>query len=447
MKIMFHIALLCGLTVVPAIAVETVAAIPGSELAAPWRNYWAANRARCMADIEANRKSDVSLVMKDAGGRILKDAACDIRQISSDFVFGCNGLCLGQLGPTNAAYEAKLSEFFNLVTTAFCADTLEPEKGRYRFAADSEEIWRRPPPDRVLNFARAHGMRMKGQTLVYDRWHPKWAKGQTKNEVEAYYRDWIRRVAERYGGSVWCFDVVNKAFDVLLQNPGFPLYRRDEAISFVDWAFAEAGKVFPKECMLGINMGTASIVWDGDGHRYFDLCRRICDKGFRLDAIGFQFNLFNRESATNLLRLEYLHPDMLRRSYDEFAKLKRPLFITEITMPSTLLPGEAGRNLQAEIAEDLYRFWFSLPQISGVTWWNLCDGATWVGEDDVKGALLDEKMGEKPVYKRLRKLITQDWRTRLSAQTDSNGRLSFRGFRGTYEADFGGGTVVRFDVR
>ena len=88
-----------------------------------------------------------------------------------------------------------------------------------------------------------------------------------------------------------------------------------------------------------------------------------------------------------------------------------------------------------------------MPQISGITWWNLCDGATWVGEDDVKGALLDEKMGEKPVYKRLRKLITQDWRTRLSAQTDSGGRLSFRGFRGTYEADFGGGTVVRFDVR
>ena len=183
-------------------AAEVVSAASDSELAAPWREHWAANRARCVADIEANRKADVSLVMKDASGRILKDAVCDVRQISSDFVFGCNGLCLGQLGPTNAAYEAKLSEFFNLVTTAFCADTLEPEKGRYRFAADSEEIWRRPPPDRVLNFARAHGMRMKGQTLVYDRWHPKWAKGQTKDEVEAYYRDWLRRVAERYGGNV-----------------------------------------------------------------------------------------------------------------------------------------------------------------------------------------------------------------------------------------------------
>ena len=447
MKIKFPIALLCGLAVVPAIAAVTASAVSDSELAAPWRKYWAENRARCIADIEANRKDDVSLVMKDASGRILKNAACDVRQVSSDFVFGCNGLCLGQLGPTNAAYEAKLSEFFNLVTTTFCPGIMEPKKGQYRFDANSEEIWRRPPSDCVLDFARAHGMRMKGQPLICDRWHPTWAKDQTKAEAEAYYRDWLRRVAERYGKSVWCFDVVNEALDASKRTPDFPLYQRDETLSFVDWAYAEAEKVFPRECILAINMGTSSIDWSRKGRPYFNLCKRICDKGIRLDAIGFQFHLFNRKTGTRFLQLKHLNPDMLRKSYQKFAELGKPIFITEITIPSTLLPGEAGRDLQAEIAEDLYRFWFSVPQISGVTWWNLCDGAAWAGEDDVKGALLDEKMGEKPVYKRLRQLITQDWRTRLSARTDRDGRLSFRGFRGTYEADFGGGTVVRFDVR
>ena len=447
MKIKFPIALLCGLAVVPAIAAVTASAVSDSELAAPWRKYWAENRARCIADIEANRKDDVSLVMKDASGRILKNAACDVRQVSSDFVFGCNGLCLGQLGPTNAAYEAKLSEFFNLVTTTFCPGIMEPKKGQYRFDANSKEIWRRPPSDRVLDFARAHGMRMKGQPLICDRWHPTWAKDQTKAEAEAYYRDWLRRVAERYGKSVWCFDVVNEALDASKRTPDFPLYQRDETLSFVDWAYAEAEKVFPRECILAINMGTSSIDWSRKGRPYFNLCKRICDKGIRLDAIGFQFHLFNRKTGTRFLQLKHLNPDMLRKSYQKFAELGKPIFITEITIPSTLLPGEAGRDLQAEIAEDLYRFWFSVPQISGVTWWNLCDGAAWAGEDDVKGALLDEKMGEKPVYKRLRQLITQDWRTRLSARTDRDGRLSFRGFRGTYEADFGGGTVVRFDVR
>ena len=215
----------------------------------------------------------------------------------------------------------------------------------------------------------------------------------------------------------------------------------------MDWAYAEAEKVFPKECMLGINMGIGATDWNRSGKRYFKLCKRICDKGIRLDAIGFQFHLFSREKGERFVRLEHWHPDMLRRSYDEFAKLRKPLFINEITIPSTILPGEAGRDLQGEIAEDLYRFWFSIPQVAGIIWWNLCDGAAWGGEDRVKGALLDENMAEKPVYKRLRKLIMQDWRTRLSARTDAEGRLSFRGFRGEYEVDFGDGRVCRIQVK
>ena len=447
MNMGFRLVVLFALSAASALATDKAPAVPDSELATPWRKYWAVNRARCIADIETNRKADVSLVMKDADGRIMRNAACDVRQISSDFAFGCNGLCLGQLGPTNAAYEAKLSEFFNLVTTTFCPGVMEPEKGRFRFAADSEEIWRRPPSDRVLDFARAHGMRMKGQPLICDRWHPAWAKSQTKAEAEAYYRDWLRRVAERYGRSVWYFDVVNEAFDTPKRTPDFPLYQGDKTLSFVDWAYAEAEKVFPKECMLGINMGIGATDWNRSGKRYFKLCKRICDKGIRLDAIGFQFHLFSREKGERFVRLEHWHPDMLRRSYDEFAKLRKPLFINEITIPSTILPGEAGRDLQGEIAEDLYRFWFSIPQVAGIIWWNLCDGAAWGGEDRVKGALLDENMAEKPVYKRLRKLIMQDWRTRLSARTDAEGRLSFRGFRGEYEVDFGDGRVCRIQVK
>ncbi|MBR4654829.1 MAG: hypothetical protein IKO72_15845 [Kiritimatiellae bacterium] len=44
------------------------------------------------------------------------------------------------------------------------------------------------------------------------------------------------------------------------------------------------------------------------GHLYFDLCKRICDKGIRLDAIGFQFHLFNRKTGVNFVQLEHWHP-------------------------------------------------------------------------------------------------------------------------------------------
>ena len=434
------------MTIFAFVALLAVTSPASDDIASPWREYWRTRRAECNASIERIRKSDVSVALRDDKGNVLADKPCRIRQVSSDFVWGCNGVCLGQLGPTNAAYEAKLSEFFNLVTTTFCPGVMEPEKGRYRFAADSEEIWRRPPSDRVLEFARAHNMRMKGQPLVCDRWHPEWAKGQTKEEAEAYYRGWFRRVAERYGKSVWYFDVVNEAFDAHWRTPDFPLYRRDETLAFVDWSFAEAEKVFPRECILGINMGIAATDWYAHGKRYYDLCARILSKGVRLDAIGFQFHLFSKSEGRAFVQLKKWHPDMLRRSYETFSKLGRPLFINEITIPSTILPGDAGRELQAEIAEDLYRFWFSRPEIHGVTWWNLCDGAAWEGEDKVKGALLDEQMKDKPVFETLRRLIAQEWRTTLSTKTDADGRVVFRGFQGAYEADFGDGIVVRFEV-
>ena len=416
------------------------------DVASAWRTYWRDSRDGCNAMIERFRKADASVVLKDGKGNVLADKPCRIRQLSTDFTWGCNGLCLGQLGASNALYEAKLSEFFNMVTTTYCPGVMEPKKGQYRFDEGSGEIWRRPPSDRVLKFARARGMRMKGQPLVCDRWHPGWAKGQTKEEAEVYYRDWFRRVADRYGKSVWYFDVVNEAFDAHWRTPDFPLYRGDKSLSFVDWSFAEAEKVFPRECTLGINMGIAATDWNAHGKRYFDLCARILSKNIRLDAIGFQFHLFNKKEGRALVQLKKWHPDMLRRSYEEFSKLDRPLFINEITIPSTILPGDAGRQLQAEIAEDLYRFWFSRPEIHGVTWWNLCDGAAWEREDEVKGALLDERMGEKPVYKALRRLIAQEWRTSLSVRTDADGRVVFRGFKGAYEADFGDGIVVRFEV-
>ena len=64
----------------------------------------------------------------------------------------------------------------------------------------------------------------------------------------------------------------------------------------------------------------------------------------------------------------------------------------------------------------------------------------------MKGALLDETLNDKPVFKVLRRLITQEWRTTFLTKTDASGRVAFRGFQGAYEADFGGGEVVHFEV-
>ena len=407
-----------------------------AKLMSPWRNYWQSRRSAIESDIRRLRMRDYVFVLTDAAGHALTNADVEVRQVSSDFIWGCASLSLGQLGAKNAAYEARLSEFFNTVTTTFCPDAIVPEENVWRFDESSDDIWRRPPPDRVFAFARRHGLRFKGQPLLCDHWHPTWAVNQTKAEAEKFYRNFFCRVAERYGTSAWAFDVVNEAFCAKWRNPRFPLYGGDEDVPFVDWAYAEAAKVFPPGCALNVNMGIEATDWNNQGRRYYELCKRIVDAGIRLDGIGLQFHLFSDNDLARLIRLEQWHPQMLSELFAKLGSLNRPVYINEITIPSTLLRGAAGEAVQAEVASDLYRFWFSCPSIYGITWWNLMDGAAWEGEDRVKGALLDDFAREKPVYQALRNLIAREWRTAFRTQTDADGRIHFRGFSGDYEVCF-----------
>lgn len=412
-----------------------------------WRAFWDVRRPALDAAIERVRKRDYEFTLTDAQGRPMTNLAVEVRQMTSDFTWGCAALSLGQLGAKNAAYEERLSEFFNLVTTTFCPGAISPKEGMWRFDESTEDIWRRPPPDRVLTFARKHGMRFKGQPLMCDRWHPSWAMGQTKTEAEAYYRDWFRRVNERYGALAWTFDIVNEAFCTKGRTPRFPLYGGDDSLKFVDWAFVEAAKTFPESCRLGINMGVEATEWSWEGEKYYELCKRIKNAGIRLDIIGFQFHRFSDRELRQMISLEKWHPDMLAEFYRKMGALGSELYINEITIPSTLLPGEAGRRIQAEVAGDLYRFWFATPTIQGVTWWNLMDGAAWKNEDRVKGALLDDFAREKPAYMTLRNLIAHEWKTTFRTCTDDRGRIRFRGFAGDYAVSFMNAAGNRMDSR
>lgn len=399
-------------------------------------NYWKGRRTELDASIDRFRKKDHDFIILDEQGKPLANTDIEVRQTSTDFTWGCAGLSLGQLGEKNAAYEARLSEFFNMVTTTFCAGVMVPQENRYRFALDSEEIWRRPPSDRVFEFTQKHGMRFKGQPLICDRWHPKWAMKQTKAEAERFYQDYFKRVAERYGKKAWAFDVVNEAFCTRRRTPGFPLYGGNDQLPFVDWAFAEAAKHFPRECKMTINMGIEATDWDNQGEKYYDLCKRILDAGIRLDGIGFQFHLFKKHQLARLIAFEHWHPDMLAQFYNRLKEMGKRVYINEITIPSTLLPGTEGEEIQAVVAENLYRFWFAQPAIHGVTWWNLMDGAAWSNEDSVKGALLNDFAQEKPVYSALRKLIAKEWKTMFKGKTDAAGHIRFRGFSGDYAVLF-----------
>lgn len=428
----------------------TESAVPETinpEQLAEFRRQWAAERERIDADTIRNRQVHARIRILDEAGQPLANTQIDVHQLSSDFRFGCNALVLEQLGSDerNAAYAGAIEKLFNLVTTTTCMGVYAKEPGgKLRFADNGDEDWRRPPVDRVVDWAAEHGIASKGQPLLAGSWHPKWAMDQTPEEARQMYRDYFAAVAKRYGDRLFMVDVVNEAFC----HRNFPLF--DENYSFVDWAFAAAGEVFPAGVKLELNEYSAvnGKIRDFRGEfdrsgNYLALARRLLGKGLRLDALGMQFHMFTNRELAEFISGRRWTIDDLRRVYADYATLGIPLYITEVTIPSTLLPGTEGEALQAEIAENLYRLWFSLDHFAGITWWNLCDGAAWKKEGDVLSGLLDADLREKPVYQRLYQLIRREWTTNVHVQTDADGYCDLTGFKGEYSlrrADGSGGT-------
>ena len=58
---------------------------------------------------------------------------------------------------------------------------------------------------------------------------------------------------------------------------------------------------------------------------------------------------------------------------DTYARLNRPLQITEVTIPA-YEETVADEDLQAEIIKNLYSIWFSHQNMEAIIYWNLVDG-------------------------------------------------------------------------
>ena len=383
------------------------------------------------ADIERYRKGSFRIKVVNKDG----DPVCatvKAEQKTHAFDFGTNALMIGNMGEQEQAYRDAISNLFNFITTTFCWGVMETEPGKFRFEEGSEEIYRRPPSDRVLRFAQENGIKAKGQPLFCGRWCPDWLP----QDLDALKESWVRyvqEVAKRYDGGYSVFDVVNESYQVLgsWSNMSWLPIPFSE---LVKWMLKTAGSIFSKNCVMERNEAT-HVNYGEDGERYFLENKALLEEGIRLDSIGFQFHFFNGRSCLERHLLGEASLENIYHTYQKMSTLGVPLYITEITIPTVYdqLSMEEGEALQAEILEKLYRLWFSIPNMRGIVYWNLKDGDAWKNEGDCRGSLMDEYLRKKKSYYAIEHLIKREWNTCLTAETDDRAALEFSGFCGTYE--------------
>ena len=448
------------------------------------------------ADIEKYRKADASWALDGvkAGDKV------KVEQISSSFYFGAHIFNYDQLGTDerNEKYKALYGDLFNSATIAFYWKTLEPVEGHPRYDGEYRDTaafwnacknpklephWRRPAPGPVVDFCQSKGIRLHGHPLVWGSnksMYPHWIFGHLPaewrdrvptttpdprdNGVRALFADYtaeqidkllpgfaanylrlyVKRIAEiafRYGDKVDSWDVCNESaidYESGALVPNAALCKSHYGIMPGDYtyrAFKLADALLPKRAKLNINDYYHAQC-------YVDQIEDLRARGCKVDIVGEQMHLFNPQDCLDIAdgKTQLQSPQNVREAMACISQPGLPLHLSEITItaPNNDTRGQA---IQANILRNLYRLWFSTKQMMGITWWNVVDDCGAVNEPSTSG-LFSRNMEPKPSFFALDELVNHEWRTNLTVETDENGTVSFRGFRGKYRLMLPNGRVL-----
>lgn len=399
--------------------------------------------------IEQNRKGYANICVKDKDGNAVSNVKMKLKQKSHEFKYGANLFMLDEFEneEKNELYKKYFADAFNMATLPFYWDATEPEKGKTRYAKDSEKVYRRPPIDLCIEFCEKHGIEPREHALAYDGFFPKWLYDASVTEVKLALKNRFKEIAERYKDKIPTIEVTN---EMEWQEGETAFYNEPD---FVEWCFKTAEKYFPAN-QLVINEWTG-LPW-GDRCRvtdkYYSYIEANMLKGARIDAIGMQYHMFYRKEQEYECTRPFYDPVNLYKHMDLYSNFGKPLQVTEVTVPAYSNEPE-DEALQAEIIEKLYSIWFSHPNVEQIIYWNVPDGyAAFAeqgdmtsGENYYYGGLLRFDMTPKPAYYAIKNLFEKTWHTEAEITSDADGEATFKGFYGKYdvEIEVNGKTITK----
>ena len=363
------------------------------------------------ARIERIRKADFRIVVQDARGRPVRNAAVEARQTNHVFLFGCAALSLTKHGDAakEALYQKRFGELFNYATVLTYWQDTEPESGKTNYDLLSRQAHR----------LKEMGIRVKGHPLILAGACPRWAPADP-DAARDLTRARIHAMVKRFKSEIDVWDVVGDATTARGAQNGLGAWaRKAGAGPFTAGAFHWAREANPF-ALLVYN----DYKLDSD---FTGLIEEIEKAGAPVDVLGLEAHMIGSEWP-------------LQKVWDTaetFGRLKRPLHFSEVTVlsddpradHSRAWPTTAeGEQRQADYVEKFYTLLFSHPAVEGIGWWNFVDG-DW---DRNPGGLLRSDLTTKPSYDRLVALIRHKWHTDATLKTGRDGAASFRAFAGRY---------------
>ncbi len=259
--------------------------------------------------------------------------------------------------------------------------------------------------------------------------------------VNDVFKERIIGICKKYGDRIDSWDVVNESANDTVyiprmgkaprMIPGGKITKSYFGVMPGDYTYTSfkiAAAHLPGKAKLNIN----DVPYYAAAEPY---ANQICDllkRGAKIDQVGCQMHVFSPKQTLGMaMGTENMQsPSMVRETFEILDRTRLPMHLSEITLmaPSNDIKGEAQ---QAVLAYNLYRLWFSLPAMNGITWWNTVDFRSHM--ECFPSGILRPDMSKKPVYFALDDLINHQWKTNLTVKADPNGKIAFRGFKGTYK--------------
>jgi endo-1,4-beta-xylanase len=359
-------------------------------------------------NIRRHRQSEAVVAVVDAENHPMIGARFTLRQTRQAFAFGCSLDHFVEPPAPSPEFKAPLvspqqlerfKEVFNSSVIAYSAQwsVMEPQEGHPQF----EDL------DRYVAWCATNGIGLQFHFL--SGCLPEWMKSKSANESQAAFLAHAQAMVARYGDRIRDWQVVDERY-LLEQSPEvirwFRTARPDLRLGIADCARFSTGAE-----TNGLR-GLKDVSW-------------LREQGAPVDFFGFHghrpFGL-------------WADPQTIYRSLDAFARENVRVFVTECGVPDrgpivgSVRTGEWTPELQADYYRLFFRICFSHPAVDGVNLWGL-GPRTWVRH----AGLLDASFEPLPAFHALKRLIREEWMTRLGGALPQNGRTTFRGFHGAYE--------------
>lgn len=338
---------------------------------------------------------DVSVVEVEMNPDTDLPSLCEVYQDCFDI-----GVAVDPVSQLDASdpHSKLIGQHFNSLTAGnvMKISSLQPVEGYFNFTE----------ADRMVDYAIAHHMKIRGHNLLWHNQVPDWfftdpnnpgrpaTRDQLLARLKTHITTVLRHFRDKYGDQnpIYCWDVCNEVISDSHANNGLRgSSENSKWLDIIGPDYIEKAFEYAHEADPNVKLYINDYNIEDNNQKTIDmynLVKSLLDKGVPIDGIGLQMHINNN----------YPSVSDVKASIEKFASLGIDLQITEMDCSTQGRTDSAALQVQADKYKALFDVFVSEKQyISSVTFWGISDDASWLGANNAP-LLFDSNLKAKPAF-------------------------------------------------